>query len=70
MAAPSGWSSRAGEWSTATSRTLLRAGSGTRPRENRDVIAKAIKPVYTAPTEGAALARFYELAGVWGAQRS
>jgi len=29
-------------------------------------IAKALKPVYTAPTEAAALGRFYEFVETWG----
>ena len=35
-------------------------------RQHWDAIAKALKPVYTAPTEAAALERFAEFAEAWG----
>jgi putative transposase len=37
-------------------------------RRDWDAISKALRPVYTAPTESAAAARFDELADTWGAQ--
>jgi putative transposase len=45
---------------------LLRASFRYAARQHWDAIAKALKPVYTAPTEAAALERFYEFAEVWG----
>src|SRR5688500_610996 len=36
-------------------------------RQHRDAIARALKPVYTAPTEAAATERFLEFAETWGA---
>jgi transposase-like protein len=45
---------------------LLRASFRYAARQHWDAIAKALKPVYTAPTEGAALERFMEFAEVWG----
>lgn len=47
---------------------LLRASFRYPARQRWDAIAKALKPVYTAPTESAALERFYEFAEVWGAK--
>ncbi len=41
---------------------LLRASFRYAARQHWDAIAKALKPVYTASTESAALERFYELA--------
>ncbi|WP_201761449.1 MULTISPECIES: hypothetical protein [unclassified Nonomuraea] len=38
-------------------------------RQRWDAIAKALKPVYTAPTEAAALERFHEFAELWGTPR-
>ncbi|MDT7552284.1 MAG: putative transposase [Pseudonocardiales bacterium] len=35
-------------------------------RQHYDAIAKALRPVYTAPTEAAATERFLEFAEVWG----
>ncbi len=35
-------------------------------RQHRDAIVKALKPVYTAPSEGAAKDRFEEFAAKWG----
>ncbi len=37
-------------------------------RHDWDKIGKALRPVYTAPTEAAARERFTEFAGVWGAK--
>ncbi|MGW4773123.1 IS256 family transposase [Nocardia sp. NPDC004278] len=45
---------------------LLRASFRYAARQHWDAIAKALKPVYTAPTESAALERFYEFAEAWG----
>jgi putative transposase len=45
---------------------LLRASFRYAARQHWDAIAKALKPVYTAPTEAAALERFYEFAEAWG----
>ncbi|OXR40506.1 hypothetical protein B7C42_07445 [Nocardia cerradoensis] len=45
---------------------LLRASFRYAARQHWDSIAKALKPVYTAPTESAALERFYEFAETWG----
>ncbi|WP_336217186.1 IS256 family transposase [Nonomuraea sp. LPB2021202275-12-8] len=45
---------------------LLRASFRYAARQHWDAIAKALKPVYTAPTEAAALERFYEFAETWG----
>jgi putative transposase len=45
---------------------LLRASFRYAGRQHWDAIAKALRPVYTAPTEAAALERFYEFAEVWG----
>ncbi|WP_157129605.1 IS256 family transposase, partial [Nocardia amamiensis] len=45
---------------------LLRASFRYAARQHWDAIAKALKPVYTAPTESAALERFYEFAEEWG----
>nr|WP_228566281.1 IS256 family transposase [Nocardia sp. SYP-A9097] len=57
-------------WPTAVVQTcivhLLRASFGYAGRQDWAAIAKALKPVYTAPTEAAALERFYEFAEVWG----
>jgi len=35
-------------------------------RQHYDAIAKALRPVYTAPTEAAAAERFLEFAQAWG----
>ncbi|MFD3746253.1 IS256 family transposase [Nocardia sp. NPDC058633] len=45
---------------------LLRASFRYAGRQDWDAIAKALKPVYTAPTESAALERFYEFVEAWG----
>jgi putative transposase len=45
---------------------LLRASFRYASRAHWDAIAKALKPVYTAATEAAALERFYEFAEAWG----
>ncbi len=47
---------------------LLRASFRYAGRQHRDSIAKALKPVYTAPTEAAARARFDEFAEAWGSR--
>ena len=43
------------------SRRRLDAGS-----QNYDAIAKALRPIYTAPTEAAATERFLEFCEAWG----
>ncbi|WP_155053966.1 IS256 family transposase [Streptomyces blattellae] len=45
---------------------LLRALFRYAARQDWDKIAKALKPVYTAPTEDAATTRFLEFAETWG----
>ncbi|MGJ6965376.1 IS256 family transposase [Streptosporangium sp. G11] len=45
---------------------LLRAFFRYAARRHWDAIAKAPRPIYTAPTEAAALERFYEFAEAWG----
>lgn len=45
---------------------LLRASFRYAARQDWDSIAKALKPVYTAPTESAALERFCEFTETWG----
>ncbi|WP_373318089.1 IS256 family transposase [Planotetraspora kaengkrachanensis] len=45
---------------------LLRASFRYAGRQHWDAIAKALRPVYTAQTEAAALERFVEFADVWG----
>ncbi|MFE0731673.1 IS256 family transposase [Streptomyces antibioticus] len=45
---------------------LLRASFRYAARQDWDKIAKALKPVYTAPTEDAATTRFLEFAEDWG----
>jgi putative transposase len=45
---------------------LLRNSFRYAGRQHYDAIAKALKPVYTAPTEAAAAERFLEFAQVWG----
>ncbi|MCP2279551.1 transposase [Nocardia amikacinitolerans] len=47
---------------------LLRASFSYAGCQYWAAIAKALKPVYTAPTEAAALERFYEFAEAWGAK--
>jgi transposase-like protein len=45
---------------------LLRNSFRYAGRQHYDAIAKALRPVYTAPTEAAAQARFDEFAQAWG----
>jgi putative transposase len=45
---------------------LLRASFRYAARQDWDAIAKALKPVYTAATEEAAMERFLEFGEVWG----
>lgn len=45
---------------------LLRASFRYAARQHWDAIAKALKPIYTAATESAALERFYEFTEAWG----
>jgi putative transposase len=45
---------------------LLRASFRYAGRQHWDAIAKALRPVYTAPTEAAAAERFLEFAQAWG----
>ncbi|PSK67074.1 hypothetical protein B0E53_00979 [Micromonospora sp. MH33] len=45
---------------------LLRNSFRYAARQDWDKIAKALKPVYTAPTEDAATERFMEFADAWG----
>ncbi|WP_371320803.1 IS256 family transposase [Saccharothrix yanglingensis] len=47
---------------------LLRNSFRYAGRQHWDAIAKALKPVYTAPTEAAAKERFAEFADAWGAR--
>ncbi|MGW4116134.1 IS256 family transposase [Actinosynnema sp. NPDC004786] len=47
---------------------LLRNSFRYAGRQHWDAIAKALKPVYTAPTEAAAKERFVEFAQEWGAR--
>jgi putative transposase len=47
---------------------LLRASFRYASRAHWDAIAKALKPVYTAATEAAALERFLEFAETWGSK--
>jgi transposase-like protein len=47
---------------------LLRNSFRYAGRQHWDAIAKALKPVYTAPTESAAMERFLEFAEAWGAR--
>ncbi|MFG2021912.1 IS256 family transposase [Actinomadura geliboluensis] len=47
---------------------LLRNSFRYASRQDWDAIAKALKPVYTAPTESAALERWLEFAEAWGAK--
>jgi putative transposase len=57
-------------WPLAVTQTcvihLLRASFRYAGRQHWDAIAKALRPVYTAPTESAARARFDEFAEAWG----
>jgi transposase-like protein len=45
---------------------LLRNSFRYAGRQHWDAIAKALKPVYTAPTESAAMERFLEFSEAWG----
>ena len=47
---------------------LLRNSFRYAARQDWDAIARALKPVYTAPTESAAMERWLEFAEVWGAK--
>jgi transposase-like protein len=47
---------------------LLRASFRYAGRQHWDAMAKALRPVYTAPTEAAAKQRFTEFADAWGAR--
>ena len=45
---------------------LIRNSFGYAGRQHRDAIAKALRPIYTAPSEAAAKERFNEFADQWG----
>ncbi|CAI7975024.1 transposase [Frankia sp. Hr75.2] len=47
---------------------LLRNSFRYAARQDWDAVAKALRPVYTAPTEGAATERWLEFAEAWGAR--
>ena len=47
---------------------LLRNSFRYAGRQHYDAIAKALRPVYTAPTEAAAMERFLEFCQAWGAR--
>ncbi|RKE22173.1 transposase-like protein [Streptomyces sp. TLI_171] len=57
-------------WPQAVTQTcivhLIRASFRYAARQDWDKISKALKPVYTAPTEDAALERFVEFSEAWG----
>lgn len=57
-------------WPQAVTQTcvihLLRASFRYAARQHWDAVAKALRPVYTAPTESAALERFLEFSEAWG----
>jgi transposase-like protein len=57
-------------WPQAITQTcvvhLLRASFRYAARQDWDALAKALRPVYTAPTEEAALERFVEFEAAWG----
>jgi putative transposase len=59
-------------WPLAVTQTcvihLLRASFRYAGRQHWDPIAKALRPVYTAPTESAARERFTEFTDAWGAK--
>jgi len=59
-------------WSKAVVQTcvvhLLRNSFRYAARQHWDALAKALRPVYTAPTEAAALERFLEFQEQWGAK--
>ena len=47
---------------------LLRNSFRYAGRQHYEAIAKALRPVYTAPTEAAATERFLEFCQAWGAR--
>jgi transposase-like protein len=47
---------------------LLRNSFRYAGRQHFDAVAKALKPIYTAPTEAAAMERFLEFCETWGAR--
>jgi putative transposase len=47
---------------------LVTALVEARARQHWDAIARALRPVYTAPTEAAAAERFLEFAEAWGSK--
>jgi putative transposase len=57
-------------WPAAVTQTcvihLLRNSFRYAGRQHYDAIAKALRPVYTAPTEAAAMERFLEFCETWG----
>ena len=59
-------------WPQAVTQTcvihLIRASFRYAGRQHWDAIAKALKPVYTAPTEAAAAERFAEFTDAWGSK--
>jgi len=59
-------------WPLAVTQTcvihLLRASFRYAGRQHWDPIAKALRPIYTAPTEAAARDRFTEFTDAWGAK--
>jgi transposase-like protein len=59
-------------WPQAITQTcivhLLRNSFRYAGRQHWDAIAKALRPVYTAATESAAMERFLEFAEIWGAR--
>jgi transposase-like protein len=59
-------------WPRAVTQTcvihLLRNSFRYAGRQHYDAIAKALRPVYTAPTEAAAMERFIEFTETWGAR--
>jgi transposase-like protein len=56
-------------WPQAVTQTcvvhLIRNSFRYTGRQHRDAIAKALRPIYTAPTEAAAMERFLEFAEAW-----
>ena len=59
-------------WPKAVTQTcivhLLRNSFRYAARQHWDALARALRPVYTAPTEAAALERFLEFTEAWGAK--
>ena len=57
-------------WPAAVTQTcvvhLLRASFRYAARQDWDALARSLRPVYTAPTEAAALERFLEFQELWG----